>query len=133
MNRYCELALPSEDCASRFPNPRIMTFRSALRGFIPAAALVLSACSTKATLEIEATNAWSGTLTENGETQTISGTGNRSIEMSTETFCWIVSKQSDEGRLAVYAKFKGLMTEDLGGVRETFAAYAAVKACAGDR
>jgi hypothetical protein len=110
-----------------------MKFRVALRCLGPVAVLLLSACKPKATLEIEANNAWKGTVTENGQTQSISGTGYASFDMTTETFCWIITKQSDDGRLAVYAKFKGLMTEDLGGVRETFAAYGAIKACAGDR
>ena len=109
-----------------------MKFRAPLRALLPALALFFSGCS-KTTFEIEATNAWSGTLTENGQSQSISGTGNFSKEMSTDDFCWIVTKQSNDGRLAAYARFKGLMTEDLGGVRETFAPYGLIKACAGDR
>jgi hypothetical protein len=110
-----------------------MKFPAPLRALLPALALILSACGAKTTLEIESTNAWSGTVTENGQTQSISGTGNLSMDMSSDDFCWIVTKQSNDGRLAVYARFKGLMTEDLGGVRETFAPYGLVRACAGDR
>jgi hypothetical protein len=102
-----------------------------------AAAVVLSACclaacSSKATLEIQATNAWSGTITEgNNAPRAIEGTGNASLKVDLSgDVCWFVSKKTKDGRLRVFLQTKGFMgPSDRFGDKDTFDDFGIVQAC----
>jgi hypothetical protein len=106
--------------------------RKSLR--IPAflvALTVLGACRS-ATLVIESTTSWSGTITEAGKpAYKVEGTGNRIFEMPTDDFCWTLQKQTADGRLYAVAKIPAFLSTDEGGERETFAEFGTVVACSG--
>jgi hypothetical protein len=91
----------------------------------------LGACRS-ATLEIESTTTWSGTITEAGKpAYKVDGTGSRVIELPTDDFCWTLQKQTDEGRLYAVAKVPGFLSTEKGGERETFASFGTVVGCSG--
>lgn len=93
---------------------------------------VLGACKSNS-LEIESGGAWKGTYTEGDEPKVaIEGTGNLSIEMKSNNFCWSIQKQTEAGRLHVYARLHSFISTDTGGDRETFAPFGVVVGCSGN-
>jgi hypothetical protein len=93
----------------------------------------VAACGNSSTLEIESTTAWTGSVTNNktNEITPIKGTGNASLDMNTDDFCWIIQKDTENGLLHVYAKIDRFMATDIGGNKTTFDPFGVASSCSG--
>ncbi len=87
----------------------------------------LAACSI--TLEIESDTSWSGAVGGTSST-TIDGSRNRSIDIPSGT-CWSFQKQTETGRLRVYATSTSIVgATNREGEAVTTARYGVVSGCA---
>src|SRR4051812_7026771 len=101
-----------------------------MRRLIVALALGSAACQSR-TLEIESNTQWSGSIGGNGS-ETIQGSGNRSIDIGTEggSYCWAIQKQTRTGSLRVYVKAHTITGTDNQGDASTSADFGVVSGCA---
>jgi hypothetical protein len=98
-------------------------------------ALALTGCADvvglatgNATLHIESTAQWSGSIAYGDNTsETVAGNGNRKIELGGGTSCWTIQKRTEAGTLTAYAKRAG----STDGRASTSAAYGVISGCTG--
>jgi hypothetical protein len=79
-------------------------------------------------LVVESNTSWQGRFGPNNTK--IEGTGNKTFDIAGGD-CWVIQKDTDQGRLRAYAKRKRVTGVQVEGNDETFAAFGAVSGCAG--
>ncbi len=91
--------------------------------------VALAACGSN-TLVIESDTQWSGSAGSLESSETIQGSGNRSLDMGNkESFCWSLQKQTRGGSLRVYAKVPTITGVDKQGEGVTSADFGVVSGC----
>jgi hypothetical protein len=105
-----------------------------VRRLLPLLAVVLLGACRSTTLEIQSTTTWAGSykIGDNGPNNPISGTGDASIEVDSDVFCWTVQKQTELGRLRVFAKVPNWFGSDHGGIKDTLEPFGVASGCSYD-
>ena len=100
------------------------------RSLLILATASLAACQSK-TLEIESDTQWSGSV-GGTSSRTIDGSGNSSVDIdANDTICWDFQKQTQGGRLRVYAKVHSITGNDRDGDETTTAQFGIASGCTG--
>jgi hypothetical protein len=90
------------------------------------AALALTSCSDPLSVIIESDTTWAGSIGN----ASYDGSGNGNVDFTgSGLVCWAVQKNTERGRLRVYARRRGLFGPNNFGDATTVAAFGVVSGC----
>lgn len=99
-----------------------------MRYVLLAGLVAVMACDDRE-LIVESNTSWSGFIDGDDAGFSRDGSGNATFELGSGTTCWAFQKDSEGGRLRVYAKTREVFGSDRHGDASTTAAYGAVSGC----
>jgi hypothetical protein len=92
--------------------------------------VALTAGCTSRTLEVESNTSWSGSLGPGTSSASIQRSGNYSLDIgNTDTYCWVLQKETRTGSFRVYAKVHTITGVDRQDDETTTADFGVVSGC----